>query len=464
MTKRPAPALRDAGVKSMSPSTDPHGAPQVTVVNPGTRPELVHAAIGLADAGMLKQYVTDIAFSPTGGEQLSRLLPDALASRYDAGRALRTLPDELAGVPLVRRGTTLGWINYAARQVNAPKGAQSRITRMRNRVADRATARQLCADDDAAIFAYSGAAVSMKRCAELGVRSILNIPIAHYAYARRLLEEEARLEPDYAATLQFPARNPEAEAMLADELALADRILGCSSFHIETFVEMGIEREKFLEVPLGVDTDVFRERPDPTLRAGKDRAAAFRVLFVGQVTQRKGLSYLLEGFRQAAIPSSELTIVGNIVGTDMPLRRAKNVTHIGARPRTELPEIYASADVFVMPSLIEGFCLTAMEAMATGLPAIVTRNTFGDDVVRDGVEGWTIPIRDSGAIAERLGYLSQHPDRARQMGKNARSRAEQFSWAHFHRRLAAVVADDLGRGGAPPAPSRPVAPPESGAR
>jgi glycosyltransferase involved in cell wall biosynthesis len=105
----------------------------------------------------------------------------------------------------------------------------------------------------------------------------------------------------------------------------------------------------------------------------------------------------------------------------------------------ELPAIYHAADVFVLPSLVEGFPLTALMAMACGLPVIVSEHTFGEDVVRDGIDGYVTRIRDGEAIADRLRYLYENPDRRELMAAAARQRAEQFSWERYGERIIAAV-------------------------
>jgi len=330
---------------------------------------------------------------------------------------------------------------YTARLAHVPGAAQKRLMRLRDQRFDAGLARHLKGSDALLLASYGAAKQALERAQELSVPSILNYPIAHHGFARALLEEEGRLVPEYAATLQFPSDSARMDRDLERELDAADAILGLSEFHIQTFIERGISPAKMLKVPLGVDLDLFQ----PGNRNSND--GIFRVLFVGQITQRKGLSYLIDGFRRAAIPNSELTLVGNIVGTSAPWEHEPGVRHVPSVRRTALPALYHRANVFVLPSLIEGFCLTAMEALACGLPGIVTPHTFGDDVIRDGVEGFNVPIRDADAIADRLRHIHAHPEVATPMSVAARKRAESYSWGAFGegivqqtRRLAARAA------------------------
>ena len=411
------------------------------VGNPGARPGLVHAATGLAHGGCLERYVTDIALGEASAMiRLAHWMPGRLGRSLETGTALRGLPVGIDPRRVARTAGALGWADLAARRGLLPSITHDHLQSIGRKAFDRGFARSLRPTDDLAIVSYGTAETSLKRSAELGIRSLLYFPVAHHGYARRLLEEEARLQPEYAGSLQFPSTTRRLDLTFDRELSRADSIWGLSSFHVSTFAAMGVDPSKFLTIPLGVDAHLFS--PERLERGVDGSHGCFRVLFVGQVTQRKGLSYLIDGFRKAAIPNSELLLVGGIVGTNPPWRGLAQVRHLPPQARFHLPAIYASADVFVMPSLIEGFCLTAMEAMCSGLPIIVTPHTFGDDVVRDGMEGWTVPIRDSDQIADHLRQLHADRESAFRMGQNARRRAEQYSWARLERTLVAAVCRD----------------------
>jgi len=87
---------------------------------------------------------------------------------------------------------------------------------------------------------------------------------------------------------------------------------------------------------------------------------------------------------------------------------------------------YQQADIFVFPSIEEGSALVTDEAMACGLPVVTTPNA--GSVVRDGVEGFIVSIRDPDALAERIDQLRSDADLRREMGYAARTRATQFTW------------------------------------
>jgi glycosyltransferase involved in cell wall biosynthesis len=168
----------------------------------------------------------------------------------------------------------------------------------------------------------------------------------------------------------------------------------------------------------------------------------FRVLYVGRLSQAKGIAQLLEAFSRLRLPRAQLEFVGDIVGAGRWLPRYRDM-FVWRRqvPQHALADIYRRADVFVFPSLHEGSALVTYEALASGLPVIATPNAGSE--VRDGVEGFLVPAAEIEPLAERLLELYRDPERRGEMARAARRRAEEFSWTAYGERLAAAVASVL---------------------
>jgi glycosyltransferase involved in cell wall biosynthesis len=211
-----------------------------------------------------------------------------------------------------------------------------------------------------------------------------------------------------------------------------------STYHQRTFESIGVDPERMFIAPLCVDSDLFTPADEPP-------EGTFRVAFVGQITQRKGISYLVEGFKRAELADAELMFVGRPVGPTQPWIDEPNVRYVPAVPRFELPEILRTAHAIALPSILEGFGATALEGMACGLPAIVSENSLGHDVVEDGVDGWVLPIRDPDAIAECLRKLYDDRNLQRTMGRAARAKAEQYPWERYGEAVRAGIAPLLRR-------------------
>ena len=403
------------------------------MADPGI-PAMRQIARSVARAGALREYVTTFAPARGPARGVLRLLPAAVRRRAERELGRRALPDELhpAAVRTVARAHEAGAV--ALVRAGAPARVSVAMRSARDRAFDRRAAARVLPGDRAVVAMCDAALATLRAAHERDVRSLIEYPIAHHEYALRLLGEERRRVPDWAGTLQYHELPARSVRRLEAEIELADRILMLSSFQRQTFLEAGVDPAKLVDAPYGVDLEAFRPPGGPP-----PERQGFRVVFVGQLTQRKGLSYLLDGFARADIPGAELLLVGPPVGVARPWRGHAGVRARGPVPRGELPAVYASADVYVLPSLVEGFPQTALEAMACGLPPIVSENTFGHDVITDGEDGYVIPIRDADAIAERLRMLHADPELRSRMGGAAARRAAQYSWgAHGERVMAAI--------------------------
>jgi glycosyltransferase involved in cell wall biosynthesis len=210
------------------------------------------------------------------------------------------------------------------------------------------------------------------------------------------------------------------------EYSEADYIAVPSLFVKRTFLEKGIPEEKLIHNPYGVDISKFRQVPK------EDNV--FRVIFGGGLSLRKGTHYLLRAFSELKIPNSELLLIGAINPEIVPFleKYAGNYRHLPYQPLGELHKFYSQGSVFVMPSIEEGLALVQSQAMACGLPVICTTNTGGEDIVRDGTDGFVIPIRSVEKIKEKILYLHDNPGIRAEMGRSAKERVSSgFTWDDY---------------------------------
>ena len=117
----------------------------------------------------------------------------------------------------------------------------------------------------------------------------------------------------------------------------------------------------------------------------------------------------------------------------------RTITFMGSVKHDRLQEIYASADAYVLPSLLEGFARSGLEAMAAGLPLIITEETGLTDVLDDGVEGWVVPSRDVEALADRLRWCCSHRTEVEAAGQKAFERMRGQDFAAYGDRCAAIA-------------------------
>jgi glycosyltransferase involved in cell wall biosynthesis len=292
------------------------------------------------------------------------------------------------------------------------------------------TAILAAADSDALVASY-GVALDAFQTQRGTALKVLDYPIAHHEYSRRLLDEEARLRPEMASTLQFNRWPRWVTDQWDQECAAADLILVGSAFVKGTFLAQGFRAHKLAISPYGVDVRLFSPNPIPP--------EIFRALFIGQIGQRKGIAYLLDAWalvrRRGIARPCELVLVGPFVGDARAVLASRDLfRHVPTVPRPALPSIYRTGSVLVLPSLIEGMPLVVLEAMACGLPVIVTPAAAGD-VVRDGVEGFVVPVRDHQTIADRLMQLAADRPLSLAMGEAARRRALEYTWDAYAERV-----------------------------
>jgi glycosyltransferase involved in cell wall biosynthesis len=190
------------------------------------------------------------------------------------------------------------------------------------------------------------------------------------------------------------------------EYGLADRIIVLSRFAWDSFVAQGVSPERLRWLPLGSELSKFRP-PTSVVEARCQRIRAnqpLRVLYVGALSWQKGTWDLAQ--IAAALPREDfhLRIVGPVtseVGRLMNTLRGRAEV-IGKVPQERLREHYDWADVFVFPTLQDGYAVVLAQAAAGGLPIITTTNCSGPDFIEEGRNGWIVPIRNSQAFIERL--------------------------------------------------------------
>jgi len=416
----------------------------VLVVN-FNAPELNALARELALAGRLAHLVRTYVNKGRAWERALQALP--LGGPLYAQTLGRRRLDEPALARRTREaGVLADWCSaLAVRAPGLPPAwrhacAQGLHQRVREAVAREGALR---AAGVGAVVAYEGFGLAaFERVRRHGGRALLSYPVAHHRRRAAIRDEELEREPSFAATWPgFDDWPPGHEQRLDEEVDAAHAVLLGSEFAAESFVACGVPRHKLRVVPYGVDHSTFHPGAEEASERSDD--GLFRVIFSGQLTQRKGLSYLLKGYAQFHRPDSRLTLVGSVVGSREPLVPWRDLfEHVPHQTRPALAEHYRRSDVFVLPTLVEGMPLVVLEAMACGLPVIVTANGPAD-IVRDGIDGFVIPERNASAVAEKLAWLHQHPQERRAMGQKAAARAREFGWPVYGQGVMRVL-DEAG--------------------
>jgi glycosyltransferase involved in cell wall biosynthesis len=269
-----------------------------------------------------------------------------------------------------------------------------------------------------------------------GMKVIIERGSSHIAHQTEILSEA------YAAHgLQI---SETSVAMIEREVAeydAADAIAVPSAFAARTFMARGVPEAKLLINPYGVDLRRFT----PRQRAHPDRPV--RILFVGRVGIRKGIPGLLEAFAPLA-GDAELHLIGPVepaMQSILATAPMQNVSVRGAVPAAALPDEYAKADIFCLPSLEEGFPLVLLQAMASGLPVVTTPPSGAGDILSEGQEGHVVEAGETMALTEVLAGLCGDAEQRQRLGAAARARVESgWGWDDYVARALALYEKFLG--------------------
>jgi len=235
-----------------------------------------------------------------------------------------------------------------------------------------------------------------------------------------------------------PSIHPRQRQRMRLEYERADVIRVMSETARRTFLERGFSNKQVVVIPPPINLDEF---PEADFAEPK-----FRVSYVGLIEPWKGFDYLIDAFNALNLPDSELVLWGG-PGTRSVSRylREQMVRNprILVKPveirRRGYGEVYGKSSVLVHPSLADGFGYVVGEAMASGIPVIVTSSTGASDLIADGQNGYVVPPADSDAIRDRLAHLATHPALLRQMGHAARETARSMTFEKFRQRYTSSL-------------------------
>lgn len=390
----------------------------------------MHYAVAriLHGAGRLERLYTDLCATKGWPALLRRCVPPALRPPPVA-RMLSRVPN---GLPpeRIRAFAGLG-IAYALRRAAEPRRAEVNPTDLWAARSFAAHVQREGLEGASALYTFNQAALELLVLArERGLRTVLEQTSPPLSLEAKIVSEEAAAFPGWE-DFDHDERWLDAVAQRErDEWNAADLIV-CGSPFVRDTLAAEAPTPRCVVVPYGVDAGAGAP-------ARETRAGGLRVLTAGIVGLRKGSPYV-----QAAARALRGTAEFRMVGAAPLKPRAlaslrRDLDLVGAVPRPEMARHYAWADLFLLPSLCEGSATACYEALASGLPVIATHNA--GSVVRDGIDGFVVPLRDVDAIVERITLLAADRARLREMSARARERGLEFDLARYGQRLLDALA------------------------
>jgi glycosyltransferase involved in cell wall biosynthesis len=219
-----------------------------------------------------------------------------------------------------------------------------------------------------------------------------------------------------------------------EKYQIADLVLAPSQYTKRAIIDLDCDERKVIVVPFGLDAG-------PTTAGWTNSSKADpipgRVLFVGSVGLRKGSHYFASACRQLKGRGLDFRAVGPFDSRVIGHGIFAGPSYVGQVPRSEVKEEFRRADVFVLPTLSEGSPMAHLEALAWGIPVITTPNC--GSVVRDGIEGFIVPVRDPQSLADRIEEVVSNRTLRHQMSLAARKRASEFTLESYEKRLLSAI-------------------------
>jgi glycosyltransferase involved in cell wall biosynthesis len=390
---------------------------RVLVCHP-TRQHAAEVARALADANSLEGFLT--------------LLPDERAFRWLPAPVRKALPSAIArnGVPYLPKNrvhTLLGplLVYKCAQYFQHDEAIGDLLTWT---LFDLWTARYVRRRRPDAVVGYEMCAVETFRAAKsAGARCILDAAAFHYAEQDAVLLHE---------THKFSRAETRLRRRKRIELELADLIICCSEVARQSYLAAGISGCRIVVNPPGVEFDLFQ--PDK----GASRTGPTKFVFVGTASRRKGFDILLEAFRLTTgeFPSAELHVIGDPESAFRFIGYSSDKIEIhGKRSRRELAQLLGMMDCLVLPSRIEAFGMVVVEALAAGIPAIVTPKVGAAEVITAGKNGWIVPVDSAVALSEQMSSCCAEPSRAREMRPDCIASAARHQWIDYRKRMLSIV-------------------------
>ena len=395
------------------------------------------AARALNESGLLYEFWTSVSWNE--GHPLNHILPRSVSRELGRRSFSHIGPQQVRCYPWLELG------RLAARQLKLSHPVRHEYGRFSLDAVYRSLDLRVSArvktgsPSIQGVYAYEdGALAIFREATHRGMKAIYELPIGYWKSYRELMKEESSLQPAWAPTMQGRTDSDEKLRRKDEELALATDIIVPSEFVRGTLRQAGRLGARITVLPYGAPP---RHGAYPEKSASQTK---LKVLFVGALSQRKGLSYLLQAVTSFGA-RVELTIIGKRIAPCRPLDAALGQHRwIPSLPHNALLEEMTRHDVMVFPSLFEGCALVVLEAMSQGLPVITTPNTGAGHYICSGEDGFIVPIRDVGAIVEKLELLFDR-DRLVAMSDAAVRKASQHSWEQYRQRLAASVRQAISR-------------------
>ncbi|MDR3775323.1 MAG: glycosyltransferase family 4 protein [Terracidiphilus sp.] len=284
-----------------------------------------------------------------------------------------------------------------------------------------------------AVYAFEGGALhTFWQARQQGMTTIYDLPSGYWYWERDILREEAERNPEFASLLPKLSDSEEHMREKDEEIALSDFVIVASQHVRRTLVGV-LPEDRIKVVPYGAPPVRSRSKHKDLARR------PLQVLFAGSLNQRKGIGYLLKAIDMLG-PDVHLTLIGKrFAPNNMVDSACMHSRWIESASHGKVLDLMMESDVLVLPSISEGFGLVVTEALACGLPVIVTPNVGASDLISDSRDGFVVQACSAEAIADKLNLLNRDRELLADMSHNAQLIAAERSWETYRKNWVEIV-------------------------
>jgi glycosyltransferase involved in cell wall biosynthesis len=292
------------------------------------------------------------------------------------------------------------------------------------------------------VHAYEHSALAIfERAEELGVFKVLEQTSKYHGSSNCLIEEQFEKFPELKTSyINRISGNLllKRNARKSREHDLSDLVVCNSSFTRKTLIEGGINEDKIIVVPLAFP-------PPSEYIQGTIENEKIRFLYAGSINVNKGSHILINVWRKhfANNPNISLTLVGNNMLPDSYLSNLPpNVKVMNYVHQSVLYKLYDESNVFVFPTLADGFGMVITEAMARGLPVIASRNSAGPDLIKHQQDGLLIDAGNAEDLFNQINWCITNKQEIQQLGKGAHEKAKSWQWDDYRKALSKQIGEE----------------------
>jgi glycosyltransferase involved in cell wall biosynthesis len=409
--------------------------PRIVVATPYPEASIFAIARTAWHEGQLNRLFTTLSPSP-GTVRALRRIPVAPLRRSIERELVRRRSVEIPGDQITNLSTWAAIAHLASiRAPLIPKASGNLENRLRGRF-DRSVSRRLASvGGDVVLGMYGSASETLQEARRTGKEGVLHFVNSHPSFKNQHLRELGNLSDGHQEMV-----SEREEREVSRELEHASLVLVPSRLVARQLEAVGVPHEKLVIEPYGVDLVTFRPSTD-----GRQPSpgSPIRCLYVGQILHRKGIPLLLDVARRLRGRAVEFLLIGPMRSREVLRNLPSNVRWRYSGTAEQIAAEMRSADLFLLPSIDDAFGLVTLEAMASGLPVIVSDHAGSSEDVVDGSTGLVVPVGDRARFQDAIERLIDDEALRRVLGAAARRHVEHGrSWTDYGRAVLQRLAPE----------------------